>query len=370
MNEAGLKSFGGMITTVMNGGNLSRDEAEQAWREIIADEQPELQQGAFMAALSMKGETEQEIAGTWKAIYELDTAKVDLSHIEPLVENCGTGMDRLKTFNISTIASIVAAAGGVSMAKHGARALTSQCGTVDVLEQLGIDVEAPVEVVKQSVEQCGIGLFNGMSGETHPAALFRILSQIRFGSTLNIAGSLANPANPQYGVRGVFSPDVLKQTVETMREIGYKRALVFHGYDSEGNPGIDELSTMGNSLIYELDEKGSVHKYSITPEELGLSRARYEDLATAGSAADAAKIVLRVLNGSATVAQREIVLLNAAPILLVAGVVETLQEGVVKAAELLNSGAALETLRAWVTAQNRDAAKGIAQFESLLEVAR
>ncbi|MDG5813961.1 anthranilate phosphoribosyltransferase [Chitinispirillales bacterium ANBcel5] len=353
-----LEDFGGFITTLMSGEHLSKQQARECWQQIVTNNQPDLQQGAFMAALSMKGETAQEIAGTWEAVYELDTEKVDLSHLYPLVENCGTGMDSLKTFNISTAAAIIAASDGVTIARHGARALTSKCGTIDVLEHMGIDVEAPLEVVKESIHHCGIGIFNGMSEIVHPKALFRILSQIRFGSTLNIAGSLANPANPTHGVRGVYGPHLLKQTVETMKAIGYKRALVFHGYGSGENEGMDELSTLGNSLIYELDEKGVIHHYSISPEDFGIKRASYEQLKNAESVAEASQIVCRVLQNKATEAQRDIVLLNTAPLLYIADKVDTLEAGFAKAKDLLENGAAFEKLQEWVGCQNRNPSTG------------
>ncbi len=190
-----LKVFGNQIAALIEGKDLSREEAKDMFRQVLLNEQPDLQQGAFLAALTAKGETAEEIASAWESIYELDTTKVTPDVLQPVVENCGTGMDALKTFNISTAAAVVAAAGGVYMAKHGARALTSTCGVVDILEAVGVDVECDVDIVKRSIEEAGIGIFNGMSPKVHPQALFRILSQIRFGTTLNIAGSLANPGS-------------------------------------------------------------------------------------------------------------------------------------------------------------------------------
>jgi anthranilate phosphoribosyltransferase len=145
----------------------------------------------------------EEVAGAWEAIRDVDTIPVHLDVSTAVMDNCGTGRDHLKTFNISTAASVMAAAGGVTVARHGARAITSRCGTVDVAEALGVDVEGGVEIAKRSVEGCGLGLFNGTSRAVHPRGLFRILPQIRLGTTLHLAGSLASPAQATLGVGGL-----------------------------------------------------------------------------------------------------------------------------------------------------------------------
>ena len=178
---------------------------------------------------------------------ELDTTDVPEDLGVPLVENSGTGMDQLKTFNVSSAAAVVAAAGGARLARHGARALTSSCGTVDLLESVGIDVECDVETVAKSIREVGIGIFNGMSAKIHPRSLARILSQIRFGSTLNIAASLASPCRPTHALRGVYAKDVIPKAAAVMKEIGYERAMVVHGFDKNREKGMDELSTIGES---------------------------------------------------------------------------------------------------------------------------
>ncbi|HEX5680893.1 MAG TPA: anthranilate phosphoribosyltransferase, partial [Desulfobacterales bacterium] len=243
-----LKSFGEGIDRLISRQELSRAECHAMFRQVLIDTQPDLHQGAFLAALTAKGPTPPEIAGAWQAIVELDTATVEVPQDGPLVDNCGTGMDSLKTFNVSSAAAVVAAAGGVRMARHGARGLTSACGTVDLLEAVGIAVDCDVASVARSIETCGIGLFNGMSPRVHPRALFRILSQIRFGSILNIAASLASPCRPSHAVRGVYAADLLTPVTRVMREIGYRRAMVVHGFDAERRRGMDELSTIGETV--------------------------------------------------------------------------------------------------------------------------
>ncbi|MFZ1985956.1 MAG: anthranilate phosphoribosyltransferase, partial [Desulfatitalea sp.] len=208
LHESSLREFGRTIQTLIEKQNLSRHACHAMFRQLLESSQPDLHQGAFLASLAAKGETSEEIAGAWEAIVELDTCNIEIDTAKPLVENSGTGMDALKTFNVSTGAAIVAAAGGVRMARHGARALTSMCGTVDLLDELGINVECSVQQVARSIALTDIGIFNGMSAQVHPNALFRILSQIRFGSTLNIAASLASPCRPTHGLRGVYAEPV------------------------------------------------------------------------------------------------------------------------------------------------------------------
>ncbi|MBW2019952.1 MAG: anthranilate phosphoribosyltransferase [Deltaproteobacteria bacterium] len=336
--------------------------------EILNGEQTEIHRGAFLAAITSKGPTAQEIAGAWEAIYELDTVKVSLQTPKPVLENCGTGMDKMKTFNISTAAAIVAAAGGVYLARHGARAITSRCGTVDIAEALGIDVDCEVEVVKKSIERAGIGLFNGMSPSVHPHALFRILSQMCFGSILNIAASLANPANPCHGVRGVYAKEMVEPTIQTMKEIGYKRAMVFHGLNGDGSKGMDEVSPLGENLVAELFEDGKIVTYVFLPDEAGLhARPAEEDLLSEFDQHEEALKLLRIFTKKDIGGRYKTICLNAAPILYVAGEVRSLREGLEKAREIIDSGQAMDKLKEWVEAQNRDPEAGRSKLESLLE---
>ena len=367
MTNDKLKMFGGKIAALLNGEDLSREETKDMFRQVLLDEQPDLQQGAFMAALTAKGETAEEVAGAWEAIYELDTVKVTPEVPEPLIENCGTGMDSFKTFNISTAAAIIAAAGGIYMARHGARALTSACGAVDILEEVGVDVECDVEVVKNSIEKAGIGIFNGMSPKVHPQALGRILSQIRFGTTLNIAGSLANPSLPRYGVRGVYSKDLVEPVAQVMREIGYTKALVFHGLN--GGKGMDEISTVGETIVAELGDDGQIKSYTVRPEDFGIKRPGEQDIGPASDRKEAGLNLVRLLSGSDRGPRYEIACLNAAPIFYLAGQAGSLKDGYVLAQEIVQSGKAIAKLREWVKTQNSDPESGLKKLESLLEEA-
>lgn len=367
MNEK-MKNFGNAINRLIARENFSREETRALFAEIMEGEQSEIHQGALLAAITAKGPTPAEIAGAWQAIYELDTVKVSPRTDKPLVDNCGTGMDAFKTFNISTCAGIVAAAGGVYLARHGARAMTSRCGTVDVCEQLGIDVECSAAAVCASIEKSGIGIFNGMSPQVHTQALFRILSQMSFGSILNIAASLANPAKPRYGVRGVYSQAMVNPVLETMQEIGFERAIVFHGDSGNGVGGMDELSPGGESFVAELRPDGSVDNYSLTPESVGLTTTTALGDIAAGSDIEAEAVrILKVFSGREKAAMYDTICLNAAPILYIAGEVENLAAGVEKARDIIDSGQALAKLNAWVKAQQGNGTDGEQRLAALLE---
>ncbi len=359
------RAFGGIITRLINKQNLSREEAFHAFRQVLADDTTQVQQGAFLAALVAKGETADEVAGGWQAIYELDTTRVEVKSGSPLVENSGTGMDTFKTFNISTAASLIGAAGGVRMARHGARAITSVCGTVDMAEALGVDVECPAEMVAQSIDAAGIGLFNGMSPEVHPNALGRILSQIAFGSPLNIAASLANPATPKRAVRGVYARDLVMPVARVMKAIGYEHALVVYGTIEGQQVGMDEASVCGTTYGAELTPAGEIRELHLRPADVGLPLHRPDDLAPAADRQQEARRFVSLIQGRTNGVRRDAVLLNAGMIFLVAGKAETIEAGVDLADATLN-GAALDTLEQWVRFQNRDPQKGLAQLKRLM----
>ena len=360
------KIFGSVITQLISKQDISRERAKEMFYQILRNEQSDLQQGAFLAALTSKGETAAEIAGCWEAIYELDTVKVTPVVSEPLVDNCGTGMDALKTFNISTAASVIAAAAGIRMAKHGARAITSMCGTIDILEMLGVDVECDPDIVTKSIEKAGIGIFNGMSPKVHPQALGRILSQINFGTVLNISASLANPALPVYGVRGVYSENLTEPVAKVMREIGYKKALVVHGFSEDGLQGMDEASTLGRTVIAELKESGEIIKYSFLPEDLGIERAEIHLLSPSPNKQEEALRLIAVLSGQESGARSDIVCLNAGLVLYLMDVSISIQEGFQKAKEIIATGKAIGKLKDWVREQNTDLDKGFGKFNELV----
>ncbi len=366
MTAMEAKMFGKTIGDLIQKKNLDRSECRRMFLEILGNTQSEMQQGAFLAALAAKGETVEEIAGVWEAIYELDTVQVKPDYRMTLTENSGTGTDAFKTFNISTAASIIAATAGATMARHGARAITSTCGTVDMLEALGVDVECDPQTVIKSIEQAGVGLFNGTSPRVHPMALGRILSQISFGTVLNIAASLANPALPAYGVRGVYSPDLLQMVPQLMREIGYKRALVVNGLAEGSKDTMDEASTLGETLVAELQEDGSIKKYSFYPDQLGIKPADPDLLRPSGNLQQEAAGMVALLSGQGCPARSDIAALNAGLVLYTTKQAKTIKEGYHSALNIIRSGECLDKLTDWVRVQNDDPETGLARLNSYI----
>ncbi len=353
------KQFGEVVSRLLQGESLSRDEAWWAFSLLLENKPTELQQGAFLAALRGKGESTEELGAAWKAIVELDTVKVEGFDSDGVVENCGTGMDGFKTFNISTAASLVAASSGVKMARHGARALSSRCGTVDIAEALGVDVECGPEVVCESIRKCNIGLFNGMSAAIHPRALGRILSQIHFGTTLNISASLANPVQPKIALRGVYHQSMLKPVALLMRDIGYKRALVIHGKIDGSDLGMDEASVCGETECLELDSSGALMPFRIRPGDFGLNLHSPESLAARRTLPEAKEHFLQLLSFTADRGAIDAVCLNAGMVLYVSGDCASIEEGLKKADAALARGDAYRSLQSWIVHQQRDPGRGV-----------
>ena len=362
-DETAVRAFGAEIQRLIDRNDLTREQTYDLFRQVLLGEQPDLQQGALLAALVAKGETPEEIAGAWQAIVEFDTVPAAVASVAgagPLVENSGTGMDALKTFNVSSAAAIIAAARGARLARHGARALTSKCGAVDILEAVGVDVDCSAANVERSIDIAGIGIFNGMSPAVHPGGLGRILSQIRFGSTLNIAASLANPVRPTHGVRGVYAGGMVGPVGDVMMEIGYEHALVVHGYDDRREAGMDELSVLGATVVGELRSDGRRDAYTVEPEDFGIRRAAHSEIAPLGDLRSESVRFVQVLAGRGHEACADAACLNAAAVLYVAGLANDLGDGLAQAREAVASGAATSKLEEWVSAQAGGAEQRVA----------
>ena len=360
------RRFGAIVVRLTRGENISREEARECWRQVCEEEQSDLQQGAFIGALKAKPETPEEVAGTFEALYEFDTLKVEVKTPEPLIDNCGTGADTLKTLNISTGAAIISASLGLYVVRHAARAISSNCGAIDVIEALGVNVESVPEVPRKSIENAGICAWNAFLPKVHPKTLARVLSQIRFGSTINLVGPLLNPTRPAYKVMGVPTLDMVEIETKTLQALGFKRAFVMHGLDDETKKGMDEISTLGTTHALEFGEDGSIRKHTLTPEEFGIKRARFEDVASSRDVKQDALALLRVLAGKDTGPRFDIVCLNAAPLLYITGKASTLKEGLRMGREAVASGKALAKLRDWVSWQNEKPGDGLPTLEKML----
>ncbi|MGQ9731624.1 MAG: anthranilate phosphoribosyltransferase [Candidatus Zipacnadales bacterium] len=323
------------LQQVVEGENLTAMQAEAVMAEIMDGECTSAQIAGLLVGLRMKGETAEEIAGFARAMRE------GCLHVRPktsnLVDTCGTGGDALDTFNVSTAAAIVAAGAGVPIAKHGNRAVTSECGSADVLRALGLNLDLTPEQVAWSIDEVGIGFL--FAPHLHPAIRYAIGPRRELGlrTVFNILGPLTNPAGAKRQVIGVFSPEWLPLIANALRQLGAERALVVHGLD-----GLDEISTIGPSIVYEVDSE-TIQELELTPEQFGLERVSAE--AIAGSDPEtSAKQIMSLLEGEPG-PRRDIVLLNAAAAIYVGGRVASLAEGLSAAAESIDSGAALRTLR-------------------------
>jgi anthranilate phosphoribosyltransferase len=350
MEKMTTAEFGAYVQKLIEKKNLTSLESYLLFSELMTNSQPDLQQGAFLAALIAKGETVDEIVGAWRAIDEFDTVQVE-GLPDTIIDNSGTGMDNFKTFNVSSAAALIVAAHGIPVARHGARAITSRCGTVDIMEAMGVNVECPPEQVIQSINSVGIGLFNGMSPYIHPGALGRILSQIRFGTTFNIAASLANPARPKRAIRGVHSCSLLNPVSQVMRQIGFHHGMVVHGSVDDCNGSIDELSVCGKSYINYFDGD-KIECFEIEPEDVGISRHSSSTIAALGSLEQESERFLSTITGRNKYPECEdFVALNAGAVLWMEGISSTLSDGFAEARNTLKQGGALDRLHLWRTSQ-------------------
>ncbi len=321
------------IQTLVSGGSLSMDAAASVMEEIMGGQVTPAQFGAFVTALRLKGETVEEIAGLAKV---MRAKAIPVNVPGPLVDTCGTGGDGSATFNISTTAAFVVAGAGLKVAKHGNRAMSSQCGSADVLEALGIKLELTAEQVQRSLVEVGMGFMFAPS--FHPAMKYAGPPRREIGirTVFNILGPLTNPAGAQAQVLGVADSSLVEKLALVLQSLGCHHALVVHGED-----GLDEITVTGKTRVCELKE-GSIRSYSISPEDFGLPRTSLNSL-KGGTAAENAAL-LRTILGGRQGPQRDVVLLNAAAALVAGDKVKTLQQGVELAKEVIDSGKALKKL--------------------------
>ncbi|MEE8325655.1 MAG: anthranilate phosphoribosyltransferase, partial [candidate division NC10 bacterium] len=250
--------------------------------------------------------------------------------------------------------------------RHAARAISSNCGAVDVVEAFGVNVEQAPELPKKSIENAGICVWNAFLPSVHPRTLARVLSQIRFGSAINLVGPLLNPTMPEYKVMGVPNKEMIDIEVRTLKELGFKKAFVMHGLDDESGQGMDEISTLGVTHIAELKEDGSIENYEITPEDFGITKGTFDVLASTRDVQRDALALLKVLAGKDTGPRADIVCLNTAPLLYIMGKAKDLREGFEMAQQGIAEGKALDKLRDWVTWQNDKPEDGLPTLEKMI----
>jgi len=322
------------VVKLMDRQDLTRAEVIAVMSEIADGGATPAQVGAFLAALRLKGETVDEIAGAAQVMRD----RADRVHVakDVFVDTCGTGGDGRHTFNISTAAAFAVAGAGVCVAKHGNRAVSSRSGSADVLAALGVNVDAPKDVVERAIAEVGIGFL--FAPRLHPAfkAVAGIRRELGVRTIFNVLGPLANPAGARYQVMGVYEARWVPIIGGVLAALGARHAFVVHG------EGLDEITVTGMTHVCEVKE-GGTERYSMLPEDMGLSRHPIEEL-VGGEAADNARILRDVLDGQKG-APRDAVLANAAAALVATGAARDLRGGVRVAAEAIDKGAAREKLK-------------------------
>ncbi|MBJ7597897.1 MAG: anthranilate phosphoribosyltransferase [Candidatus Nephthysia bennettiae] len=326
------------MNRLARGESLSEPQAAQAMELIMRDEATPIQIAGFITALRVKGETVDELAGLARTARALATP-IHVDDAGSLLDTCGTGGDGSGSFNISTLAAIVAAACGARVAKHGNRASSSTCGSADVLEALGVRIDLAPEAVAACIREVGIGFL--FAPVFHPSFRFATLPRRELGirTVFNVLGPLCNPAGARRQALGVPEPGLAGKMAEVLDRLGVERALVFH------SEGLDELSTTGPSLVIEMLD-GERRSYQLDATELGLPRSAPEDL-RGGGPAENADIARELLEG-ATGPRRDVVLLNASAALRAAGIARDWREGMALSAEALDQGRAAAVLERWV----------------------
>jgi len=325
----------GTIARLLDGHDLTRDDACETMRTIMRGEATPAQIAGFLVALRAKGETADEIAGCAEAMRE-HVLRVNPQRSD-LVDIVGTGGDGANTYNISTAAALVAAGAGAAIAKHGNRAASSASGAADVLEALGFRLELPPERIEQSIDELGFGFLFAQAH--HPAMKHAapIRRELATRTVFNVLGPLTNPAGARALMLGVYSPALTRTLAEALVQLGTERAYVVHGA-----AGIDELSPCGPNLVCEV-ESGTVREYELDPADLGVERCDPAELRGADPASNAAAL-RAVLSGEDRGGHRSAVILNAAGGIAAAGHAESLREGIVRAREAIDSGAAAARL--------------------------
>ena len=324
------------IKRIVDKQDLTYQEAYDVMNEIMSGETTQVQNAAFLAALSTKStkaETIDEISGCAAAMRDHAT-KVD--HDMEVLEIVGTGGDGANSFNISTTAALVAAAGGVKVAKHGNRAASSKCGTADCLEALGVNIDQTPEKCVELLQKVGMCFFFAQKYHTSMKYVGSIRKELGIRTVFNILGPLTNPAAPKMQLLGVYDESLVEPLAQVLTALGVRRGMVVYGQDK-----LDEISMSAPTTVCEFNN-GSYRTYTITPEEFGLTRCKKEDL-KGGLPAENAEITRQILSGAAG-PKRDAVLMNAGAALYLAGKAESMKAGIQLAADLIDSGAAMRTL--------------------------
>ncbi|MBN2423608.1 MAG: anthranilate phosphoribosyltransferase [Calditrichaceae bacterium] len=326
----------------MNGKNLSRDESRIVMNEIMEGRATDAQISAYLVALRMKGETTDEIAGSAEALKK-NTSQITLNQ-EKIVDISGTGGDNLNTFNISTSAAITAAGAGIKVAKHGKRSITTKCGSADILKLLGVKIDLGETAINKCLAEIGLAFIFAPKFQSTWPYVVGPRREIGSRTILNLLSTMIQPVRIKRQVIGVYDQTLMAKVIDALRELGAEHVMAVHGED-----GLDEITISGKTKVLELIEN-DIYEYEIKPEDFGLSTAPLSAIQTE-SCEENEKIIENVLNNIPGPALN-IVLLNAAALIKVGGMVESISEGIEKAKKSIETGAAREILNKLIKMTN------------------
>ena len=330
-----------MIQKLVENHSLNESEAQSAMNKIMEGSATEAQIGSFLTALRMKGETPSEIAGFARVMIE-KARRIHPGH-DVLLDTCGTGGDHSNTFNISTAAAFVVAGAGIAVVKHGNRSVSSKCGSADVLEALGVNLNIGADDVEDCINRIGIGFLFAPLFHQAMKNVVKPRKEVGIRTVFNVLGPLVNPARATHQVIGVYAEHLTETLAQVLQKLGTRRALVVHG------SGLDEITICGETKITEIDGE-SLRTYRITPGEFDIPVADIDQL-RGGDSQENAGIIQRILDGEQG-APRDIVLLNSAAAIYTCGHSESMAQGLETARKSIDSGAALEKLNALISASN------------------
>lgn len=330
------------IYKVIKGQDLDFDTAKVVMGEMMDGTATHAQMGAFLAALRMKGESIEEITGSALAMRE---KAIHLTPVQDVMDIVGTGGDEAGTFNISTTTAFVVAAGGVPVAKHGNRSVSSKSGAADVLEKLGINIAISAEQSQQILDKIDLCFMFAQTYHSSMKHCAPVRRDMGVRTIFNILGPLANPAGANRQLMGVYDENLVEPLAQVLSNLGVKRGMVVHGCD-----GLDEATLTARTKVCEIDND-ALNSYYLDPEELGFKLCTLDEL-VGGDAEENAKITRSILNGSEQGAKREVVVLNAALCLYLAGKTSTVRKAIPVARDLIDSGAALKKLEEFVKLSN------------------
>ena len=338
-----VKQFKIFLGSLMKGENLSSSEMESLMTLIMTGELSSVQIASCIVAMQIKGETPDEIAAA-ASVMRKHSKKVIIEDSKYLIDTCGTGGDSLQTFNVSTLSAIIASAAGAKVAKHGGRSVSSRCGSADVLEALGVNVNLDHKRLGHLVDAIGIGFM--FAPNYHPAMKYvaPVRKELEIRTIFNLLGPLTNPASAKRQILGVYSKELTITFAKVLQKLGSEHVLVVHGED-----GMDEISITGKTFIAELKDN-VIKEYTIQPSEFKLREGNLKDIIVEDSA-HSKKMILEILNGKLSVG-RDIALLNAGAAIYISGLANDIDSGIIIAKDMIDQGKAMEKLNQLIASSN------------------